>query len=115
MPLGTVLRHTKKDDPLLDELEESLEFSLRENGKEVLVPRELKEKILDVYRERLGYRITEECLTTDSLESVVSECLKDHFNFDCFKCFKSVIQFRNANGTKTFKIFQAVPGIFGAV
>lgn len=115
MPLGTVLRHTKKDDPLLDELEESLEFSLRENGKEVLVPRELKEQILDVYRERLGYRITEECLTTDSLESVVSECLKDHFSFDCFKCFKSVIQFRNANGTKTFKIFQVVPGIFGAV
>ena len=115
MPLGTVLRHTKKDDPLLDELEESLEFSLRENGKEVLVPRELKEQILDVYRERLGYRITEECLTTDSLESVVSECLKDHFSFDCFKCFKSVIQFRNANGTKTFKIFQTVPGIFGAI
>lgn len=113
MPLGTVLRHVQNDYPVPDDLEDSLEFSLSENGTEVRTPKTLKKKILDVYRERSGYRITEESLTTDNLESVISECLNERFDFECFECYKSIIRFKNSDKTKTFKIYQSVPGIFG--
>lgn len=114
MPLGTVLRHVQKDYPTPDEeLEESLEFSLSENGTDEMVPKSLKKKIFDVYKERAGYRITEESLTTDAIEDIISECLDERFNFECFKCYKSIIQFVNENSTKTFRIYQSVPGIFG--
>lgn len=112
MPLGTVLRHTQKDYPDPEDLDDSLEFSLSESGEEIAVPKDLRKKIIDVYRERSGYRITEVSLTTDALEDIVSESLGEQFAFDTFKCYKSVIQFKS--GSKVFKIYQSVPGIFGS-
>lgn len=87
--IGGTLRHTRED--------EELEASLTENSNPVKIPKNLLEKLPKK-------RILEQDTTIDNIEDVLSECLGGSWKFECFKCFKSIIQFRSKN--KCFKIFQ---------
>lgn len=106
-PIGTLIRHTRKDDEeeKMDYLRDSIEMSLSESA---FVPKELRDSVLKAFIKRNLSKITERDYSVDDIELELCRYFNETWHFKGFDNYKAKIIFES--DSNTFCIYQYLAG-----